>query len=151
MRGILLWNALLFISIGCSTPTPPPSDTSWNIVALPLPTGATKPWIDVIRGSGPNNIWLICTANQNRISKRLTFHFDGEQWTLKKKIPLQHPRNIYPLSENDVWIIGNNGGMAHFDGAQWTPHHYNGFYHDFVDLYVHNKNDIWIFNKFVVF
>jgi hypothetical protein len=116
----------------------------WVVETLPLPVGADNLWINVIRGTSADDIWLITNASINHVQERLVFHFDGNQWTnVTAKIPARARDSIYPINKNNVWAVGRQGAIAHFDGQSWTAHDIPNYYYDLIDVFARPK-DVWI-------
>ena len=48
-------------------------------------------------------------------------HWDGKKWNL---IDSDFPvtlRGLYGLASDDMWAVGNEGVILHYDGETWTP------------------------------
>lgn len=114
-RRIGLAVAVLCSLAGCGHAPPPPPPS--NMVELPLPTpaNARSQWIS-LRADGPADLWAIRTGDRSEL-----FRFDGAAW---RGVPIEDGdtamRAVFPVSPTDVWRVGANGRVAHFDGARWT-------------------------------
>lgn len=66
---------------------------------------------DAAGGTGPDDIWLAGTE---------IWHWDGAVWT--KHIPLGNVsfRALHARTTTDVWGVGNQGGIYHYDGTSWS-------------------------------
>lgn len=139
-----LGSLFLFVT-GCQKDTTAEVETvpaEWEAEALPLPPDAGKLWINVIRGTAADDVWLLTNASNNRAQDRLAFHYDGSKWT-SVTLPPRARDNIFPLSKTDVWAVGKQGTAAHFDGNGWTVHQIPNFYYDFVDVFARGS-DVWM-------
>jgi hypothetical protein len=148
MKRLLSALGSLFLSVtGCQKNSAPPVETGpveWVAEALPLPADTDKLWINVIRGTGSDDIWLLTNANINRVQDRLVFHYDGTKWeNVTPQMPSRARDSIFPISKTDVWAVGKQGTAAHYDGKTWTVHQIPNFYFDFVDVFA-RPNDVWI-------
>lgn len=89
--------------------------TTWTNIAgmfLKNPNG--------IWGSSTNDVWLGC-ADVNR--QPFMYHWDGNSWTLNSiqgaAATNQSTTKVFGLSSTDVWVVGQAGLVAHWDGTQW--------------------------------
>ncbi|MEW6060502.1 MAG: hypothetical protein AB1600_01035 [Bacteroidota bacterium] len=60
---------------------------------------------------GPNDIWMAAGTAQ---------HWDGVRWTEHAGIlGVGDANKIWGVSSNNLYFVGNNGFIAHYDGASW--------------------------------
>ena len=148
MKRLLVSLGSLFLSLtGCNKNSEPPIDNAtveWVAEALPLPQGASGLWINVIRGTGADDIWLLTNANIDKYVMRLAFHYDGTRWTNVTDLPVKARTSIFPLSKTDVWAVGLQGTAAHFDGKTWTTYKLPNVDYDLVDVFARPNNDVWV-------
>ncbi len=138
-------SSLLLALAGCQkTPAePPPGPAEWMPQPLPLTAEVKKLWIDVMRGTAADDIWLMANVSLQRFQERWVFHYDGTAWTnVTAQIPARARLSIYPISKTDVWAVGAAGSAVHYDGKTWTPHHFAGLYVDLIDVYARDGK-VW--------
>jgi hypothetical protein len=132
---------------GCQYGPKHPTDNrppEWAVEKLPLPTGSGKLWINVIRGTGADDVWLLTNADRDGHMDRLVFHFDGSKWVdVTEQVPARARNSVFPIAKGDVWTVGVQGTAAHFDGKSWTVHRLPNYYYDFIDVFA-RPNDVWI-------
>ena len=91
---------------------PPPGPVEW--VADRLPTSDDKIVINAIGGTGPDDVWAVGWG---------IFHWDGLAWTRVDPPELRgYGTALNALSvvaRDNVWAVGVNGRVAHFDGTTW--------------------------------
>ena len=83
--------------------------------------------IHTIHGTGPTDIWLGAS--------RYNLHFDGTAF-VPAKMPwvASAPGAPSGCGPADVWAVGAQGSVAHFDGTSWTEQKLDGIEYDL--LYV---------------
>ncbi len=103
-------------------------------------TSLTGTWATgVFAGTSSNDLWY---GLYDRV-----FHYNGTAWTITTGIPA---RSIWAKAPNDVWAVGDNASLKHFDGTTWSPSYTvalpdGGTYH--ASLYAVSgtaSNDVWV-------
>ncbi len=99
----------------CHLPTrkePPPGVAEW--VTDRLPSSDPKAQIHAIAGTSPTDVWAVGWG---------LYHYDGATWTDTTPADLSGygtaMRAISVVARDDVWAVGVNGRVAHFDGKTW--------------------------------
>lgn len=82
------------------------------------PTGWTDRSVAVDYG-GPLEIWGTSASNLWSISMNGIWHWDGTRWTLAET-RWTNLRDIGGSAANDIWAVGSDGLIVHYDGTQWT-------------------------------
>ncbi|MEZ4241102.1 MAG: hypothetical protein R3F59_34075 [Myxococcota bacterium] len=78
-------------------------------------------------GSGPTDIWTVggdIQGNQDGV----IVHYDGTQWTEAHRVSKDPTDNlttrqafkVWGAAANDVWVVGTNALISHWDGSVWT-------------------------------
>lgn len=74
------------------------------------------------------------------------YHFDGIQWT---SYPSNAPHfsyqvlgSIWGSSRNDIFAVGNEGAIVHFDGTSWGPMA-SGVNRNILGVWGSAPNDVW--------
>ena len=92
------------------------ASAEWIPETVPIPPpapGVVRFAASDIGGTSGRKLWVSGNATN--------FHFDGTSWT-----PFLLPgrvgagNRIAVVSENNVWMVGNYGTVARFDGKSWT-------------------------------
>jgi hypothetical protein len=112
-----------------------PLASDWQAETLPLPPRMLPLAIDIMRGSGPDNVWLTAEINSQRTTARVMLRYDSKSWQWVRDMPIKCVINVWPVSPTDVWAVGYQGCAAHFDGKTWTQH-------DVPDV-EYDLNDVW--------
>ena len=105
----------LVCAAGCKLPVrkqPPPGPTEW--VADRLPGGAPDMQLRAIGGTSSTDVWAVGWG---------LYHYDGKGWTDTTPPDLSGygtaMRALSVVARDDVWAVGVNGRVAHFDGTTW--------------------------------
>ncbi|MCE9577586.1 MAG: hypothetical protein K8W52_30835 [Deltaproteobacteria bacterium] len=146
MKSALIAIALLGL-VGCmkkktAIATGP---VEWEPVALPVPAGYAKVVVKSVRGTGPDDVWVLAAAQ--RTDDRgapygLSFHFDGTTWRAAE-VPARATKAIWPVSPTEAWAVGAYGTVARWDGQRWTATKIEGVDFDLLDV-VAWHDDVWV-------
>ena len=68
---------------------------------------------------------------------------DALVWTLAASPAYGPVTGISGTSSSDVWAVGRNGGVLHFNGATWSKVS-TGFAHTPIDVWARTPSDVWI-------
>jgi hypothetical protein len=76
-------------------------------------------------GSGPNDVWAVSYEVVAGVAIR---HWDGKAWTVAFGDPTATSAveaegamyGVWGSAPNDVWAVGENGVMAHWNGLNWA-------------------------------
>lgn len=100
----------------------------WEEVSLPPKDSRYAFSIHTIHGTGPTDIWLGAS--------RYNLHFDGTAFVPAKNAVGRERawRSVWAVGPADVWAVGAQGSVAHFDGTSWTEQKLDGIEYDL--LYV---------------
>ncbi len=90
--------------------------TTWT--ALSSPTAAT---IYAVRVMSANAAWIADADGR-------VFRFDGSTWTESIQFNAV-PRSMWGDAPNNLFLVGNNGFAAHFDGTTWKTLESKAAYH----------------------
>lgn len=104
----------------------------WNGNLWVPQTGGGRGNLHGIWGSGPADIWAV--------GEDAALHWDGTSW--QSSGVLRNFNTIGGARADDVWALGNQGKIAHFDGVRWSPVP-SPTKADLVDLWVTGLADIW--------
>ncbi len=95
---------------GVQRASPPQGPVEWVADALP----AKDVMVNGLDGSGPRDVWAVGSG---------IFHFDGERWFDATPPDLKGYGTalnaVAVVARDDVWAVGVNGRLAHFDGTTW--------------------------------
>ena len=89
--------------------------------------------LDYVAGTAEDDLWFGGGA--------LLWHWDGTQWT-RERTPLPRSNAAHALATNDAWMVGDDGGVARWDGNAWTivP---SGTTEDLNGVWATATNDVW--------
>jgi hypothetical protein len=71
-------------------------------------------------GTGPSDVWVAGGTTYTFDSQPRLAHFDGTLWAVTELDGTGTLSALWGAASNDVWTVGTNGLVAHFDGAAWT-------------------------------
>jgi hypothetical protein len=77
-----------------------------------------------IWGSGTTNVWAVGSrVDSSGIfnSSGFAFHWDGCAWTRSPLSIAAGLREVWGMTDNDVWAVGDGGTALHWNGSAWTP------------------------------
>ena len=125
---------------------PPPGVAEWVLDRLPSSNPETQ--INVIAGTSPTDVWAVGWG---------FYHYDGAAWTNKTPADLSGygtaMRAVSVVAKDDVWAVGVNGRVAHFDGKTWRGEQLDVArvsktpdvkgYHDLIDV-VAWPGEVWV-------
>jgi hypothetical protein len=127
IQKFLVLGFLLFIGSCKEKPTTPIDpdaalppgrrDYTWTVDTLRFQSAFG--YLRDIWGSSPNDIWAIASAGD--LNERL-WHYDGQHWTpqVLSSENYINPTSIFGFSQNNVWIIADEGRFLHYDGQSWS-------------------------------
>lgn len=100
----------------------------WEEQALPAKDPRYAFYIHTIHGTGPGDIWL-GASNYN-------LHWDGQGFTpAKNQVGRERAwRSVWAVSPSDVWAVGAQGSVAHFDGTAWKEQKLDGIEFDLLSV-----------------
>lgn len=93
------------------------SGPTWQVVLDDLDKAAVSVW-----GSSANDVYVVGGSLGNTPLSALAMRFDGDGWT-----DLAPPGDdsfwwVTGSGPGEVWMVGENGRIAHYDGAAFTAH-----------------------------
>ncbi|HVB63464.1 MAG TPA: hypothetical protein VNE17_01960 [Nitrolancea sp.] len=109
-------------------------DGAWTIEETPHPIS-----IDALTMVSASEGWAV--------GGRVTLHYLNGRWDIVDPLPTTdgsdaHYMALAASSANDIWAVGFNGQIAHYDGTLW--HSVSSGTTDLLyDLSIHAANDIW--------
>jgi hypothetical protein len=123
--AVSLRNILASILLFACNPKPRPS-AGWSEFVpetLPTPAGMRVHSVRHIRGSGPDDIWMLAYAVREDRSERERYtqgyHFDGTAWRLVD-VPARAEILAVPR-KGEAWVAGRAGTVARWTGGAWEP------------------------------
>jgi hypothetical protein len=81
--------------------------TSWEVLPTGIPGYVTALW-----GSSADNVYGIVG--------KMVLRFDGNAWQSVYTSP-ETLHDVWASSPSDVFAVGDNGTIVHWDGTAWTP------------------------------
>jgi len=89
-------------------------------------------------GSAPSDLWAV----GDPFTSCGIFHWNGLDWT-EHECPLDELAvAVWGFSEDDVWVVGVNGSILHWNGTgNWEV--VESGLGDLFDVWGHSPNDIW--------
>ena len=147
-KVIILSSLLVFLLISCkhnpfevSAPSPPGKrNYVWTLDTLQSPfNNFSGLW-----GSSPNDVW---TVGQGGDDNDRLWHFDGTKWSPYVKEPIGcYGISLIGFSQNNVWMVGEEGRIWHYDGNMWKEnfiYKQQDGYATIIDVWGRNSTDIY--------
>lgn len=113
----------------------------WNGTAWSQMIGGgpnAGPQCNGVWGSSSTDVWFVCAGAS------ILFHFDGTALTKQSGLPTT--TDLYGVSgsgPNDVWVVGKQGTIMHFDGTAWSLSQ-DGTGAPLHSVYAADPNDAWL-------
>ena len=116
----------------------PKVPAQWQAEALPPYDDKYAYYITSLHGTADDDIWLGAS--------HYNLHFDGKRWTqVQNKTGRQRGwREVFAVSRDDVWAVGNQGSVAHYDGTAWTEQKLEGVEVDLLHVLAFPGPDVWV-------
>ncbi len=99
--------------------------------------------INAITGNSPGDIFA---AGGDEDNGGVIRHYNGENWevvwSLKTDSQLSRLNGVCGFSPSDIYTVGSNGVILHYDGKEWIPVD-NSVDADFNDIWARDENDIY--------
>jgi hypothetical protein len=104
-----------------------------------------------------NSIWVADTndiwATVNPIDPgKCIWHYDGNMWKEWGEHPWITPGSIFGFSKNNIWVVGDEGRILHYDGQTWElvlKYQPEWKYLAFQDIWGSSENDIYTVGHYV--
>jgi hypothetical protein len=97
--------------------------SSWSSVPTPVLTTLNLT-MNAVAGSSGHDVWAVGLAEssgyRNKVRHSVAMHYDGTAWTAVTIPDTQGVLDIAVTSPTDVWAIGFDGTVLHWNGATWT-------------------------------
>ncbi|HMD89019.1 MAG TPA: hypothetical protein VKF38_07640 [Anaerolineaceae bacterium] len=126
--------------------------SNWSNVSFPLlPGSGNTYYFRGASGTSANDIWAVgfrqWPYNEGYLNAPITYHWDGTSWSLvyNAGTPYQYLWAVSALAPNDVWAVGDNGQMQHWNGAAWSSvaSTYPGAGGRLLGLAATSSSDLW--------
>lgn len=77
----------------------------------------------------------------------VVFHWDGASWTRVETGLEPNLWDVWGAGSEDVWAVGEGGGMIHWDGRTWTgaSRGTNAYFHQ---IWGSGPSDVWVGGKY---
>src|SRR5690606_17151491 len=90
----------------------------WQAMATPTTENLWGIW-----GAAPDALWAVGGSGETG-AKATRLFFDGEAWA-EVETSIERPGvrayfKVWGTAEDNIYIVGQNGVMQHFDGENWT-------------------------------
>lgn len=147
MRFNSLYLGFLFFMPACSDPAPPSPDggqnqtPAWQVV---LDENDVDGTLLSVWGSGPKDVWAVGGPLGNTGFTTLVMHFDGSAWHRLSPGGEQTFWWVSGSSPDDVWMVGEQGRIAHWDGqTQKFTEHTSGVSATLWGVMAFSPTDVW--------
>ena len=118
-RSMVLGACLLACSSSSSSPTTPAQEAgppSWHVVLTGLQPSLLAVW-----GTSAGDVFALGGSLGNGTSASL-LHYDGTAWKDLAPGTSETFWWAHGTSDKDVWAVGTNGHIVHWDGSAFTDH-----------------------------
>jgi hypothetical protein len=106
-------------------------------------SGAQKPnrvGVTAIRGTAANAVWFATRCSGREVIWTGDSHVSSEMTVLGQYGLL----GLWGTSNTDLWAVGEYGGMAHFDGKQWSRCNSPTSASSYNAIWGSSVNDVWV-------
>jgi hypothetical protein len=115
MKNAHIWSAL--VAVAACSPTSPPAPAvdagpGWSVVLDKLDGTLLSVW-----GSSPSDVWTVGGPRGNAGFKTLVLHLEAKGWRRLDPGGTDTYWWVTGTSAQDVWFVGENGRITHWDGA----------------------------------
>ncbi|MEK6606576.1 MAG: hypothetical protein AABZ30_02845 [Myxococcota bacterium] len=125
-----------------ATDGPPPDGAAggWRIVLEDLPGVVLSIW-----GTSADDLFVVggtlADPSTGDPGEDLILHHDGSAW---RRMDVEAPTLwwVYGFAHEDVWAVGEQGAVLHFDGSEWTPVE-GGYGYTLWGVWGAAPNDLW--------
>ena len=66
-------------------------------------------------------VWGTSATNVYAANWTGVVHYDGVEWVAGDTMPVAWLGGVWGSGPNDVFAVGDDGGIFHYDGISWTP------------------------------
>jgi hypothetical protein len=129
---------------GDTDPVPPtpdagPTEPAWQVVfeGIELDRAVVSVW-----GSAPDDVFIVGGPLGNAGFEALALRYDGQEWQDLKPGGADSFWWVSGTGPNDVWMVGENGRIEHFDGTSFTAHT-SGTTATLWGVWPFSANDVW--------
>jgi hypothetical protein len=128
--------------IGCNGETkedPPPSKPTWHTVLEPpdLDRVALSVW-----GASKSEVFVVGGPLGNTPRTAMAMFYDGATWDDLNPGGDDTFWWVHGTSASDVWMVGENGRITHWNGSEFTPHTSN-LTSTIWGVYAFSSNDVY--------
>jgi hypothetical protein len=102
--------------------------SAWTHVESP--TTAT---LRSVSGSSRSAVWAVGDA---------ILRFDGESWSIANESSALEA--VFALSDDDVWAVGDDAALLHFDGTDWVDFQTDDPTRHFTGVWGSARDDVWV-------
>lgn len=93
--------------------------SGWQRQKVPVELDGNR-FHSLLGSSGPDNVWLFGFGPRGGAS---AVRWDGTRWQRVPRPPLQGVvTEIKVFASDDVWVVGGQKRLLHWDGARWNTH-----------------------------
>jgi hypothetical protein len=103
--------------------------TAWTPSATKPPTPLSS-----IHGSASDNVWAVGGS--------AVMHWDGKNWSTMS-LGSGRLAAVYTRSARDVWVVGDEGLLQHYDGSGWTSFAQGAMDHLYA-VRSFGPSDVWV-------
>ncbi len=82
---------------------------------LPVPNDIVSLW-----ASSPEDTWALANYTHGAMAGAIVLRRVNGAWTISTYLDGEVSNAIWGSSASDVWVAGDNGSMAHWNGSAWT-------------------------------
>jgi hypothetical protein len=137
--------------------------TRWTVTRMPsgfaernICAGQGEgPFMSAMQSFGPNDVWAtgeVCHVVQGKdIFEAISEHWDRSQWNILpmaaplKFSPFSLPSDMSGTSDHDIWVVGEQSVVEHFNGRRWSiSSPYERFSDLFEGVFAIAPNDVWV-------
>jgi hypothetical protein len=96
-----------------------PAEPAWRVV---FDEGDLDRALLSVWGTSSESVWVVGGPLGNTGFDALALRFDGDVWTDMEPGGSASFWWVHGTSDDDVWLVGENGRITHFDGSSFEEH-----------------------------
>jgi len=94
------------------------------VAPSPLPSHSWTPM--ATDGQVNFGVWGSSASDVYTANLMGVWHFDGAAWSMIPELEWHGTLDVYGFGARDVWAVGQDGNILHYDGTAWSGFRYDG-------------------------
>ncbi len=139
VRGLYSFSASDAWAVGTNSGAFHWDGTAW----VRTPTGLDSVTLLGVWGSAPGDVWAVGGISVLSRTQGYLIRYRSGRWSRSEVPSITAVRAIHGLSASDVWAVGDDGLILHFNGTRWENQSIAGTTEDFYGVWAQAADDVW--------